>query len=335
MASISRITTDVDYQQEGKQVGYLRVPYSSDTSAYGHIPVPITVLKNGDGPTAFVSGGIHGDEYEGPVMLMNLASDMRPEELSGRLIIVPAVNLPAVEVGTRVSPIDGVNMNRCFPGRRNGGVTEMLAHYISEVMLPLCDIQIDIHSGGKTLEYIPTIIFHESEDRARFERTLAAAKLCGLPIASIENPTDHGGLFEMECEQRGLINMNFEMGGAGRVTRDYVRMADFAVRNILRHLGVLAGKPKKTRTDIRVMDVNLAGANIHVHDRGLFEPFVELGEKVRKGQALGQVHFPASATREPVVVNALAAGMVLVKRPPGRVEPGDMVFIVARDYRLR
>ena len=335
MASISRISTDVDYDQEGKQVGYLRVPYSSDTSAYGHIPVPITVIKNGEGPTAFVSGGIHGDEYEGPVTLMNMAYELQPEDVSGRLVIIPAVNLPAVEAGTRVSPIDGVNMNRCFPGRRNGGVTEMIAHYIAEVLLPICDIQIDIHSGGKTLEYIPTIIFHEGNDKGRFEKVLAAAKLCGLPIASVENPTDHGGLFEMECEERGLINMNFEMGGAGRVTRDYVRMADFAVNNILRHLGVLAGKPKKPKTEIRLMDVNRAGANIHVHDRGLFEPFVELGEKVKTGQALGQVHFPASATREPVEVHALAAGLVLVKRPPGRVEPGDLVFIVARDYKLR
>ena len=126
------------------------------------------------------------------------------------------------------------------------------------------------------------------------------------------------------------------MGPLDRILEGHLeRVPAPAVRNILRYLGVLAGKPKKPKTETRLMDVNLAGANIHVHDRGLFEPFVDLGEKVRKGQALGQLHFPASATREPVLVNALSAGMVLVKRPPGRVEPGDLVFIVARDYRLR
>lgn len=333
MASVSRISTDIDYDAPGKQTGYLRVPYSSDVSAYGHIPIPITVIRNGEGPTAFVTGGIHGDEYEGPVTLMKLARAIAPEQVNGRLIVLPSVNLPAVEAGARCSPIDGANMNRVFPGRRDGAVTETIAHYLSAVLLPMTDIQIDLHSGGKTLEYIPTIICHEGNDPERFRRTLEAVRLSGLPIGSIENPGDHGGLFEMECEAQGILNMNCELGGAGRVTRDYVRMAEFAVRNILRHFGVLGGKAQKPAGEIRLVDVNRAGANVHVHDRGLFEPFVELGETVRRGQPLGEVHFPASATREPVAVAALGPGTVLVKRPPGRVEPGDLVFIIARDYR--
>lgn len=335
MPAVSRISTDIDYQADGHRSGYLRVPWSSDVSAYGHIPVPLTVIRNGDGPTALLTGGVHGDEYEGPVTLMNLARDLSPASVRGRIIIVPALNLPAVEAGTRCSPVDGVNMNRCFPGQRDGGLTQMIAHYVSAVLLPMADVQIDLHSGGKTLEYTPTVILHECEDRERFARTLAAARLSGLPIASVENPSEHGGLFEMECEEQGVLNMNCEMGGAGRVTRDYVAMADFAVRNVLRQTGVLRGRPKKPATEPRLVDVNHAGANVHVYERGLFEPFVDLDESVRRRQPLGQVHFPASASREPVTVRASSAGTVLVKRPPGRVEPGDLVFIVARDYRLR
>ncbi len=335
MPAISRISTDIDFDARGRHSGYLRVPWSSDVSAYGHIPVPIHVIGNGPGPTALLTGGVHGDEYEGPVSLMKLARELEPDEVRGRVIIVPALNLPAVEAGRRCSPIDGVNMNRCFPGVRDGSPTQMLAHHVSAVLLPMADVQIDLHAGGTTLEYIPTLIFHECDDRERFARTLAAARLAGLPIVSIENPAEHGGLFEMECEAQGVMNMNCELGGAGRVTRDYVAMADFALRNVLRFTGVLAGRPKKPVTEPRLVDVNHAAANVHVYERGLFEPFVELGEKVRARQPLGQVHFPSHASREPVPVAAGSAGTVLVKRPPGRVEPGDLVFIVARDYRLR
>ena len=93
---ISRISADVDYDKRGKQSGYLRVPNSTNESAYGHIPIPIVVIKNGTGPTVFLSGGVHGDEYEGPVTLMKLARQLKASEVAGRLIILPATNLPAV-----------------------------------------------------------------------------------------------------------------------------------------------------------------------------------------------------------------------------------------------
>ena len=67
------ITSDVDFEAMGKQQGYLRVPHSVHRSAYGWIPVPITVLRNGDGPTLVVSAGVHGDEYEGQIAVANLA----------------------------------------------------------------------------------------------------------------------------------------------------------------------------------------------------------------------------------------------------------------------
>ncbi|MFK4449057.1 putative deacylase [Caballeronia udeis] len=82
----SRISTDIDFEQEGFQTGTLRVPHSVDRSAYGHIPIPIAVLKRGDGPTALLTGGNHGDEYEGPIALMKLLQRMLSMQISGRLI---------------------------------------------------------------------------------------------------------------------------------------------------------------------------------------------------------------------------------------------------------
>src|SRR3546814_6601751 len=91
MASIpsnSLITTDVDYDQPGYQAGHLRLPYSHDRSGYGFIPIPIAVLKQGEGPTVLLTGGNHGDEYEGPVALMKLMRRMPGLQVSGKLIVI-------------------------------------------------------------------------------------------------------------------------------------------------------------------------------------------------------------------------------------------------------
>ena len=327
----SRITTDVDYDKRGKQSGYLQVPHSSNESAYGYIPIPITVVKGGSGPTVYLSGGVHGDEYEGPVTLMKLARTIKASDVAGRVIILPATNLPAVLAGMRCSPIDGLNLNRVFPGSHDGSVTMTIAHYVSTVLLPLADIAIDLHSGGKTLEYIPTIIMNRTPDKARERATLAALKLFGLPIGTIDDKTDHGGLFEMECEALGILNLNTELGGAGRVTKAYVEMAEWGVANVLRHFGVLKGKAKRPKTATRILSVDDPRSHLFAPDGGLFEPFIELGDTVKKGAPVGQVHFAGQATRAPWVVHSEIAGTMLLKRPPGRVEQGDNVAIIAID----
>jgi uncharacterized protein len=160
----SLLTTDVDFEASGLQHGVLRIPYSSDRSAYGYIPVPLWVAKGGTGPTVLLTGGNHGDEYEGPVALMRLLHEGVFDEVNGTVIVIPALNCPAYRSGTRTSPIDRVNLNRAFPGKRDGTVTEMLAHYVETVLLPLADYAIDIHSGGLSLNYLPTLIAYPSRN---------------------------------------------------------------------------------------------------------------------------------------------------------------------------
>ncbi|WP_246230615.1 succinylglutamate desuccinylase/aspartoacylase domain-containing protein [Bradyrhizobium cytisi] len=82
-----------------------------------------------------LTGGSHGDEYEGPLSLLKLARSLSPADVRGRIIILPMLNYPAVLGGTRVSPIDGVNMNRAFPGRSDGTLSQLIAHYLTRVCL--------------------------------------------------------------------------------------------------------------------------------------------------------------------------------------------------------
>src|SRR5512144_1124376 len=132
----SQIFTTIDYEKNGKQAGWLEIPQSTNSSGWATKSIPIVVFKNGSGPTALLFGGNHGDEYEGPVTLMKLAHTIQPEQVQGRIIMLPMLNRPAVANGTRLSPLDGRNMNRAFPGQRNDTITGIIAHYVTNVLFP-------------------------------------------------------------------------------------------------------------------------------------------------------------------------------------------------------
>ena len=83
------------------------------------------------------------------------------------------VNAPAGEAGSRTSPIDNGNLNRLFPGNASGSPTEMIAHYIEEVLMPLADYSVDLHSGGSSLFYPPTLLRgqgHSVEETRGFDQ---------------------------------------------------------------------------------------------------------------------------------------------------------------------
>ena len=170
----SRPTIPLD--APGKTHGFLRLPYSRNDSAWGNVMIPLTVIANGSGPTALLTGGNHGDEYEGPIALQQLAWQIEPAEVSGRIIILPYMNYPAFRAGTRVSPIDAVNLNRAFPGRADGTPSQKIANYINDVLVPVADIVLDYHSGGKTLDFLPYAAAHELPDKDQQAACVAAMR---------------------------------------------------------------------------------------------------------------------------------------------------------------
>ena len=121
------IRTDIDLDRTGKQQGFLRVPYSHNLAGWANIMIPITVIARGQGPTVLVLGGNHGDEYQGQVAIMKLARALSEDSVHGRLILIPALNFPAAQAASRLSPIDGMNLNRAFPGDAEGSVTSQIA----------------------------------------------------------------------------------------------------------------------------------------------------------------------------------------------------------------
>ena len=181
----SPISATVDFDADGVQHGFLKLPISTDESAWGAVMIPVTVVKNGEGPTALLTGGNHGDEYEGITALLKLSSTLKAEDVTGRVIIVPCMNTPAVMAGKRTSPMDKGNLNRSFPGDPNGTVTSQIADYFTRVLVPMSDVVLDLHSGGRTLDILPFGASHVLDDKAQQQAALEGAKAFGAPYAMV------------------------------------------------------------------------------------------------------------------------------------------------------
>lgn len=158
MARPSTVSTNIDLDKPGKQTGFFNIPHSPHEDAWGATRIPLCVIRNGEGPTAILMGGNHGDEYEGPITLGEIIRDLDPGMVSGRLIILPALNLPAALAGRRTSPVDGLNLNRTFPGDPIGSLTQQITAYVSDHIYPLGDAMLDLHSGGSSLDILPSAI---------------------------------------------------------------------------------------------------------------------------------------------------------------------------------
>ena len=334
MSQPTMIFTDVDYNRQGKQVDWLNLPHSVTRSAYGAISIPIAVIRNGEGPTVFLMAGNHGDEYEGQIVLAKLIRELEPSHVRGRLIILPAANLPAAMDGARVSPIDQGNLNRAFPGDPHGTPTFAIAHYIDSILYPMADYHHDLHSGGSSLKYVPFCSMRKSGDAALDARSLAALQAFDAPLSMVWAYNPENRLAGAAAARRGLVSLGGEFGGGGNVDRSSLAMLDRGVRNFLQFSGVMADtEPLPPPQGTRLVEVSSRDHYVYATESGLLEPLVDLGAEVRQGDLAGQIHFVDNPARPPVPCHFRRAGMVVCQRHFGRVQRGDCVAHLATDVR--
>lgn len=332
-ASRTRIVAEVDFAKNGRQHGFLRLFHSVHSSAYGFIPIPIVVLKNGDGPTALFISGNHGDEYEGQVALCNLTKRLDPARIHGRVIILPAANFPAAIAGRRTSPIDEGNLNRLFPGDADGTVTQQIAYYIENELIPLADLTCDLHSGGSSLMYAPAVLCGGYSRDADMSRQLAALKAFASPLAYVVEANQGGDrTLSGGSIRHDVLALGTEAGGSGHVTRAALEIVERGVNNLLVHMGILP-ESDRIRYDgpTRMLEVGGADYYVYTPENGLYEPLVELGDMVKAGQPAARIHFPETPWAEPVTASFARDGFVLCKRMPGRTMRGDCLFHLGTD----
>lgn len=332
--SASPIVCDVDFSGPGKQVGNLYVPYSRNDSAWGKVLIPIAVIQNGDGPTLYLNAGTHGGEYEGPVSLLKLIRWLEPHHVQGRVIITPTLNPLAVRSGERLCPADGKDLNRVFPGDPRGTLSQVVAHYVSEHILPLADAVVDLHSGGSSLQLLPYASMHYLDDSTQFRATYEAMRAFGAPYSLLIREFSGPGLLDYEVESRGKVFLCPELGGSGTLEPYTLKIAEQGVRNVLRHMNIMAGEPSEVDVPViassQLIEVPDPDHYYLARISGIFEPCVRLGDEVATGQRLGQIHTLDDPERDPYQVIAVQDGIVLGRRGPGVTTRGDNVALVAR-----
>jgi predicted deacylase len=331
----SRLVAEVDLEKEGKQQGLVRLFHSTHASAYGFIGLPIVVIRNGSGPTGLLLGGNHGDEYEGQLLMANLARSLQPSQITGRLIIMPCLNMPASLAGRRTSPIDDANLNRCFPGNPDGTVTQQIAYFVQKNLFPLSDFVIDLHSGGSSLMYVPSAVGRKFKDPKRQQTMMAMLEAFGAPISFIGTGSEGTGADQTltgGAEAAGLVALGSELGGSGTVTREAMRWAERGLRNVLVDRGILPARERMpNETKSRIMFTGGDDYFVYASENGVWEPLVELGEMVKRGQPAAHIHWPESPWNEPVTVNFKRDGLVICRRQPGRTTRGDCLFHLSTD----
>lgn len=321
------IAASVDFHRDGVQHGHLKLPYSRDDSAWGAVMIPVCVVKNGDGPTALLTGGNHGDEYEGPVALSRLAQELRVEDVRGRLIIVPFMNTPAFHAGKRTSPIDAGNLNRSFPGRPDGTVTQKIADYFQRTLLPLADVVLDIHSGGRTLDFLPFAACHVLPDKAQQEASEALMRAFAAPYAMRMLELDAVGMYDSAAEEQGKLFVTTELGGGGTSSARTVAIARRGVRNLLVEAGILRGEIEPAKSVM--LDMPDADCFVASEHGGLLEMCRDLGERVERGEVLARVHDVLRTGAAPVEYRAKRSGILAARHFPGLVQSGDTLAVVA------
>ncbi len=334
-ASEPKVTATLDFDRDGKHFGHLSIPHSRNDSAWGAVHLPIVSIKNGTGATLLFTGGNHGDEYEGPIALMKLVRALDPARIAGQVIVIPALNYPAVMAGARVSPIDGVNMNRAFPGRRDGTVSLMIAHYVQHRLLPRCDALLDIHAGGKSLMFSPFACYHRLDDEALMAKAREAALAFAAPISLELVELETEGMMDTAVEEMGKIFVGAELGGGGTTTTQTVAIAEAGARNLMAHFGIIDEAPVTREArglpPGRQMHMPEPGCYLISDDRGIYEALVDLNAEVAEGDAVGQIHFPERPERAPVVYRAGTSGTLVGRTHKALIEIGDFLALIAHD----
>ncbi len=331
MTGATLIDPAIDLASDGRHFGYLRLSHSVTRSAYGWIPIPIVSLRNGKGPRIILMAGTHGDEYEGQIVLSRLASELDCARLTGQVIILPMANFPAARAGARISPIDAGNLNRAYPGDPLGGPTKAIAHFIESVLIPGADLLDDLHSGGSSLVYLPTVMANlppTEPARRRLSELLAAL---GLPHILVFPPDPEGHFSSSAAVRNGVAALTIETGGGGAVEPRLVAELEAALSRLLVHQGVLADRPPPAKgPPPRYMRVGREDY-CYAMDEGIFEPLVALGDRVEAGTLAARVHRPETPGAAPVEVRFQTGGLVICARVPARVERGDCLYHLARE----
>jgi len=272
----------VQCEAGGKATGFVTAVNRVDGTDLG-IPVIIVHGKK-DGPVLLVDGGIHGDEQEGTFAISEFARELDPEKLRGTFVGVPVLNTASFEAMERGNPRDhhSYDMNRIYPGRPNGYLTERIAHIHDTEIAAVADLEMAIHSGGNIC-YLGETIFFPTGDQASFE----LARSMGQDWEIILDAPRSGGSPMAAMAERGKPAITVELGGCATTMpgdlRHNIDVLKRSFANTCRHYGMIEGQAEYAASVWRGKQ-----QVVQASKSGLLEPNPEIPIKkpIREGELL-------------------------------------------------
>lgn len=278
------------------------------------------------GPTIAVLGGVHGDEYEGVIAARCLEHDLAGELRCGTVRFAAPAHPAAWMACTRESPIDGANLARVFPGRRDGSPTEQVAHVLTEQLIRGADLVIDLHSAGSHFE-MPFLCGYCGGDAPHQVASQRLAETFGATFTWRHDGAPAPGRSLSVAHDLGIPSIYVEgHGGLAVRSTDLAGYLD-GVRRVLAELGMLTDAPVATHRPVAVRGDGNTDAGITAPVGGYLVTACRTGQHVAAGTLIAEVVDLARSPQGSVV--APHEGYVMLLRRDARVAAGDTVCIIA------
>jgi predicted deacylase len=268
--------------------GYLEVPALND----GGARVPVSLVRGaGDGPVLALIAGTHGYEYPGISALQRLRQSIDPQSLRGTLLLVHIANPPSFYGRTiYTSPADGKNLNRVYPGRSDGTLSERIAHAITTEVIAKADFLVDLHAGDGNEALRPYVYMPVTGDARLDAATRGMALAFGLDHIVIDAtrvaPPDATQFVDMTALARGIPAITTETGRLGLNDEHHIALAERGVQNLMRHLGMLEGAVEPNPGVVWLKDYQVITSPV----TGVFRATVRDGYAVAEGGLLGELY---------------------------------------------
>ena len=262
-----------------KKSGFLRI-------GGGEFQLPATILHGEQpGKTVLITAGIHAEEYVGIQSALELSEMLKVQKIAGTVVIVKVVNRKAFELRSGSdSHEDGKNLNRVFPGSKEGTWSERLAYAIEKELLSIADYYIDLHSGDSYEQLTPYVYYAGAAAKEVVEQSREMAQQADVPYMVGSNVA-MGGCYNYAASL-GIPSILLERGQMGGWTKEESHSTRRDVRNILCHLGIYQGeKDYRNYYPLEVKNLCYQAAN----EQGLWYPCKKPGDMIQQGDMLGVI----------------------------------------------
>ena len=297
------------------------LPVASDPEA-GPIAIPLAIARGREeGPTLFLSAGVHGDELNGIVILQRFMQNLDVTTLRGTLIILPLVNCAGFEAGQRQVPFDTKDLNRCFPGDASGSASEQIAHTIFTEVIARCDSGIDVHDSGRGSVLLPHPRAQIRDEAGGYDPArMKPIAAFGTDIIMLCRGMD--GVMTIEARRHlGVPAFTVEVGGAMILWEDFIARSLVGLRNVLIYYEMMDGKMVLPHRQFVIPGEDDISVKASVN--GILYRETELGKAVNRGEVLARIHNPLTAADQ--VVRARQCGVVHDLNVHARIDIGEDV----------